>query len=115
MSARLWSAGQGAVRRRSCASGRTRAEKLRREANDGGANLPPVSYVVEYKFDGLTISLTYENGRLTDAATRGNGMVGEEILEQARTIRTVPLSIPFTGQADRAGRVHHAAFRAARI
>ena len=95
--ARLWSLDKaqsvGALREWAA-----RAEKLWREANDGGANLPPISYVVEYKFDGLTISLTYENGRLTDAATRGNGIVGEEILEQARTIRTVPLSIPFQGR-----------------
>ena len=62
--ARLWSLDKaqsvGALREWAA-----RAEKLRREANDGGANLPPVSYVVEYKFDGLTISLTYENGLFT--------------------------------------------------
>lgn len=75
-----------------------RAEKLWREANEGGANLPPITYVVEYKFDGLTVSLTYEDGQLTRAATRGNGEVGEAILEQVRTIRCLPLSIPFRGK-----------------
>ena len=52
---------------------------------------------VEYKFDGLTINLTYENGVLTRAATRGNGEVGEEVTMQVRTIKSVPLSIPYKG------------------
>nr|WP_127534773.1 NAD-dependent DNA ligase LigA [Paenibacillus kobensis] len=58
--------------------------------------LPAPSYVLELKYDGLTLNLTYENGRLTQAATRGNGTVGEAILAQVKTIRSVPLSIPFT-------------------
>ncbi|MFD0961853.1 NAD-dependent DNA ligase LigA [Paenibacillus chungangensis] len=57
--------------------------------------LPEPSYVIELKFDGLTLNLTYENGKLVQAATRGNGTVGEGILPQVRTIRSVPLSIPF--------------------
>lgn len=52
---------------------------------------------VEYKFDGLTINLTYENGVLTRAATRGNGEIGEEVTLQVRTIKSVPLSIPYQG------------------
>lgn len=72
------------------------AEKLYRAAA-GDQSLPPLSYVVEYKFDGLNISLIYEGGTLSQAATRGNGQVGEAILPQVRTIRSVPLSIPFTG------------------
>lgn len=59
--------------------------------------LPDPSYVVEYKFDGLTLNLTYEGGRLVQAATRGNGVVGEGILAQVKTIRSVPLTIPFKG------------------
>ena len=74
-----------------------RAEKLRAEAN---ADLPAPEYVVEHKFDGLTINLTYENGPLVGAATRGNGVVGEEILPQARTIRSIPLSVPFRGRME---------------
>ena len=74
-----------------------RVEKLRAEAN---ADLPAPEYVVEHKFDGLTINLTYENGQLVGAATRGNGIFGEEILAQARTIRSVPLSIPFQGRME---------------
>lgn len=74
-----------------------RAEKLREAVN---AELPPITYVVEHKFDGLTINLTYENGELIGAATRGNGITGEEILPQVRTIRSVPLKIPFTGRME---------------
>jgi DNA ligase (NAD+) len=57
--------------------------------------LPQPSYVIELKFDGLTLNLTYENGQLIQASTRGNGTVGEGILVQVRTIRSVPLTIPF--------------------
>lgn len=52
---------------------------------------------MEYKLDGLTINLTYRGGQLVEAATRGNGEVGEAILPQVRTIRCVPLSIPYQG------------------
>lgn len=60
-------------------------------------SLPPLSYAVEYKLDGLTLNLTYENGVLVQAATRGNGEVGEAILPQARTIHDIPLTIPWKG------------------
>lgn len=59
--------------------------------------LPNPSYVIELKFDGLTLNLTYENGALVQASTRGNGTVGEGILAQVRTIKSIPLTIPFTG------------------
>lgn len=55
---------------------------------------------LEYKFDGLTVNLTYENGILVQGATRGNGITGEAILPQIRTIRSVPLSIPFKGRME---------------
>lgn len=55
-------------------------------------------FSLEYKFDGLTVNLTYENGVLTDAVTRGNGIVGERILPQAKTIRSLPLTIPYQGR-----------------
>jgi len=64
---------------------------------EDGAQLPALEYALEYKFDGLTLNLTYENGLLVTAATRGNGITGEKILSQVRTIRSIPLSIPFTG------------------
>lgn len=62
--------------------------------------LPKVKYAIEYKFDGLTINLTYEGGRLMTGATRGNGIVGEDITPQIKTIRTVPLTIPFNGKME---------------
>ena len=56
-----------------------------------------LQYYVEYKFDGLTLNLTYRDGQLVQAATRGNGIVGEGILPQARTIHTIPRTIPYQG------------------
>lgn len=56
-----------------------------------------LQYYVEYKFDGLTLNLTYQDGQLVQAATRGNGVVGEAILPQARTILSVPMTIPYEG------------------
>lgn len=54
-------------------------------------------FSVEYKFDGLSLAITYENGNLIQAATRGNGEIGEDVTEQVKTIRTVPLTIPYQG------------------
>ncbi|MBR3905724.1 MAG: NAD-dependent DNA ligase LigA [Clostridia bacterium] len=73
-----------------------RTEKL--HAQESG--LPPLEYGIEYKFDGLTLNLTYENGKLVQAATRGNGEVGEAILPQAKTVMGVPLSIPWQGKIE---------------
>ena len=50
-------------------------------------------YTVEYKFDGLTMCLTYENGEFVRATTRGNGVVGEDVTAQALTIKSFPLAI----------------------
>ncbi len=50
-------------------------------------------YTVEYKFDGLTMCLTYENGEFARATTRGNGVVGEDVTAQALTIKSFPLAI----------------------
>jgi DNA ligase (NAD+) len=57
--------------------------------------LPPLSFAVELKFDGLSLNLTYEHGDLVQAATRGNGVIGESILAQVKTIRSIPLQIPY--------------------
>jgi len=59
--------------------------------------LPNPSYVMELKFDGLSLNLTYDDGKLVQAATRGNGQVGESILAQVKTIKSIPLTIPYTG------------------
>lgn len=56
---------------------------------------PDSTFTIEYKFDGLRLALTYENGLLVTAATRGNGLVGEDVTAQVKTIRSVPLSINF--------------------
>ncbi|MDW5441538.1 NAD-dependent DNA ligase LigA [Polaromonas sp. SM01] len=55
---------------------------------------PPVDYVAELKFDGLAMSLRYESGVLVQAATRGDGEVGEEVTQNIRTIRQIPLRLP---------------------
>jgi DNA ligase (NAD+) len=55
---------------------------------------PPVAYVAELKFDGLAMSLRYENGMLVLAATRGDGEVGEDVTHNLRTVKSVPLRLP---------------------
>ncbi|MEQ1745819.1 MAG: DNA ligase (NAD(+)) LigA, partial [Saprospiraceae bacterium] len=55
-----------------------------------------VEYAVEPKFDGGTIVLVYENDRLVRAATRGNGIVGDEITANIRTLRSIPLQAEFS-------------------
>ena len=54
---------------------------------------PPVEYAAELKFDGLAINLRYEQGRLVCAATRGDGETGEDVTENVRTIRQIPLCL----------------------
>jgi DNA ligase (NAD+) len=58
-----------------------------------GLNLSSVEYAAELKFDGLAISLRYENGLLTQAATRGDGYSGEDVTANIRTIRAIPLKL----------------------
>ncbi len=55
---------------------------------------PPVTYVAELKFDGLAINLRYEQGVLVQAATRGDGEVGEDVTQNIRTIGQIPLRLP---------------------
>ncbi len=66
----------------------TRVEKL--------AGIQP-EYTVEYKFDGLTVCLTYEKGQFVRATTRGNGTVGEDVTAQVMTIKSFPLVISYMG------------------
>ena len=60
-------------------------------------------FTVEMKFDGLTLSLTYDKGRLIRAVTRGNGEIGEEVTAQVKTIKSVPKSVPFKGMFEAQG------------
>ncbi len=73
-------------------------ESLQEFVTDIKTKLPNAQFFVEYKYDGLTLSLTYENGFLANASTRGNGSVGEDVTEQVKTIRTVPLKINYMGK-----------------
>ncbi len=78
--------------------------RVRRMIDDYNRNhadkLPSPTYIVEYKFDGLTINLTYRDGVLVQGATRGNGIVGEAILPQIKTIKTIPLTIDYKGTVE---------------
>ena len=65
-------------------------ERVRKGAGLGDA---AVAYVAEVKIDGLSIALTYDNGRLVRGATRGDGTRGEEVTPNVRTIRAIPLSL----------------------
>ena len=55
---------------------------------------------VEHKFDGLTLSITYKDGELVTASTRGDGTTGETVTAQVKTIRSVPLTIPYKGEIE---------------
>ncbi len=59
-----------------------------------------IEYTVEYKFDGLTICITYENGKFLRATTRGNGTVGEDVTAQVLTIKSFPMTINYTGTVE---------------
>ena len=65
----------------------TRVAKVRENAE----------FTVEYKFDGLTMCLTYEGGKFVRATTRGNGTAGEDVTAQVLTIKSYPLTIGYTG------------------
>src|SRR5205823_3676809 len=65
-------------------------ERVRRAAGVGDA---AVAYVAELKIDGLSIALTYNDGRLVRGATRGDGVRGEDVTPNVRTIRAIPLSL----------------------
>ncbi len=69
--------------------------KSREELQDW---LQDQSAVLSWKLDGLTIVLTYHEGKLAKAVTRGNGEIGEVITNNARTFKNLPLSIAFKGQ-----------------
>lgn len=72
-------------------------KRVRRLYNDSAAGNEKVCYALEYKFDGLTVNLTYNDGKLVNAATRGNGVTGEGIFEQVKTIEDIPHAVAYKG------------------
>ena len=68
-------------------------ERVRRGLGDTGGVPESVTYVTELKIDGLSIALTYEDGRLLRGATRGDGVRGEDVTSNVRTIRAIPLRL----------------------
>ncbi len=72
-------------------------QRVRRELGlplEAGPDAPPLEYVAELKFDGLAINLRYERGVLVQAATRGDGEVGEDVTQNIRGIGQIPLRLP---------------------
>jgi DNA ligase (NAD+) len=67
--------------------------QVRRFLAKEGVELSEVEYTVEYKFDGVAVSLRYEDGYLAQAATRGDGATGEDVTLNARTIKAIPLQL----------------------
>ena len=76
-------------------------ERVRRGLAESGQAVDPVTYVAELKIDGLSISLTYDEGVLVRGVTRGDGVRGEEVTANVRTIRAIPLKL----QGDARGRI----------
>ncbi|AHI78450.1 NAD-dependent DNA ligase LigA [Burkholderia thailandensis] len=69
------------------------ADGLDKPTDLAGTVTEPVEYACELKFDGLAISLRYENGRFVQASTRGDGTTGEDVTENIRTVRSIPLTL----------------------
>lgn len=67
---------------------------------------PKVEYVVEFKIDGLAMSLIYENGLFKQAVTRGDGVEGEDVTSNVKTIKSIPMRIDFKGRYDIRGEVY---------
>lgn len=66
-------------------------ERVRKQLSDGGKKL---KYVVETKIDGLSMAVEYIDGKFVRAATRGNGLIGEDVTNNAKTIKTLPMELP---------------------
>ena len=73
-------------------------EELDKWIHDMKEYAPDTIFTLEYKFDGLQLVIEYEDGKYKSATTRGNGMIGEDVTAQVKTIRSLPLEIPFKGK-----------------
>src|SRR4051812_33457822 len=95
--------------RKGVGRGRSENEPVPGAAPDADTNEPSleIAYVAELKIDGLSIALTYEDGRLIRGATRGDGSRGENVTANVRTIRAIPLSLrtPHGAPPPPAGRI----------
>lgn len=77
-----------------------------RRVRDGLPELEIPEYVVEYKIDGLSVSLIYENGVFIKAATRGDGLIGEDVTTNVKTIKSIPLSVEGGGNFEVRGEIY---------
>jgi len=68
-------------------------DRVRRGLTEAGVPIDKVDYVTELKIDGVSIALTYEDGQFVRGATRGNGIIGEDVTMNVRTIRAIPLRL----------------------
>ncbi|MBQ1477922.1 MAG: NAD-dependent DNA ligase LigA, partial [Erysipelotrichaceae bacterium] len=81
-------------------------DELREWARKVEEVYPDAEYCVEYKIDGLAMSLIYEDGLFKQAVTRGDGIVGEDVTSNVRTIRSIPMKIPYLQHYDIRGEVY---------
>jgi len=81
------------------------AEELKKWLEKTGRLSDDISFYCEPKFDGASLNLIYEDGHLSQAITRGDGVVGEDVTQNAKTIQSVPLSIEHLGKIEIRGEV----------
>ena len=78
-------------------------EQVRRFLSKDGHSVDAIEYTVEFKFDGVAVSLAYEEGLFVQGATRGDGTTGEDVTSNVRTIKAIPLKL--RGAAQKSGRI----------
>ena len=81
-------------------------EELFEFARKAEAEVGPVEYCCECKIDGLAMSLNYQGGRFQYAVTRGDGVVGEDVTHNVRTIKSIPMEIDYEGELEVRGEVY---------